>query len=74
MSEHINLTDDLTDDEFDVLAVFVVSRLKNREIAECLGMTVSAVKHHMTNLFRKFGVRSRTELVITILRDAERAS
>lgn len=36
---------------------------RNQEIAESLGIGVRTVKHHLTNIFRKCGVRNRTELV-----------
>lgn len=33
----------------------------NAQMAEALGITVHAVKFHLASIFRKFGVRNRTE-------------
>jgi hemoglobin len=40
----------------------------NKEIACGGGCSPKAVEYHVTNLFRKFGVTSRLELVATVLR------
>jgi two-component system, NarL family, nitrate/nitrite response regulator NarL len=33
----------------------------NAQMADALGITVHAVKFHLASIFRKFGVRNRTE-------------
>ena len=52
----------LTRRELEVLAA-VIEGHTNREIAGFLGITVWTVKHHLSRIFRKSGVRNRTELV-----------
>jgi len=44
------------------VAVLVVSGLTNREVAGQLFTTISTVEAHLTRIYRKAGVRSRTEL------------
>jgi DNA-binding NarL/FixJ family response regulator len=39
-----------------------VSGLSNREIAQALFVTLRTVEMHMSNVFRKLGVRARTQL------------
>ncbi|MBN1179837.1 MAG: response regulator transcription factor [Anaerolineae bacterium] len=57
----------LTEREFDVLRLAAKS-LSNREIADELCITVRTVQVHMSNIFGKMGVGSRTEAVLTALR------
>jgi DNA-binding CsgD family transcriptional regulator len=54
--------DDLTPRERDVLRL-ITSGAANADIARQLGVTVNTVKYHVANLLRKFGARSRAELV-----------
>jgi len=42
----------------------------NREVAEALYLTPKTVEFHLTRVYRKLGVRSRTELVRVMSRDA----
>ena len=44
------------------VAALVASGLTNREVAGQLFTTVSTVEAHLTRIYRKVGVRSRTEL------------
>jgi DNA-binding CsgD family transcriptional regulator/tetratricopeptide (TPR) repeat protein len=53
----------LTDAEMRV-ARLAASGLRNREIAEQLVMSVRTVEGHLSNVYAKIGVRSRTELVL----------
>lgn len=55
------------------IATQVVSGLRNREVAEILGLSEGTVKVHVHNIFRKLGVNSRTALAYK-WRDAERLS
>lgn len=51
-----------TQREIDVL-LLVERGMKNRDIAEKLGITVNTVKRHLDNMFVKFNVNSRTKLI-----------
>jgi two-component system nitrate/nitrite response regulator NarL len=53
----------LTSREEETFAL--VSRgMSNKEVARCLKCTERSVKHHMTNIMRKFNVRNRVEAVL----------
>jgi DNA-binding NarL/FixJ family response regulator len=53
---------DVTAREQEVLAL-VADGLANREIAEQLGISARTAQKHLENLFKKFAVHDRTELV-----------
>lgn len=53
----------LTPRQIEVLAEICAGR-PNREIAEYLGMSDDTVRAHATALFRRLGVRSRTEALL----------
>jgi len=44
----------------------VVRGFSNREVAETLFLSRKTVEFHLTNVYRKLGVRSRTELVRSV--------
>jgi NarL family two-component system response regulator LiaR len=52
--------DDLSDREREVLALLVEGR-SNAEIAECLFVSVAAVKYHVGSILSKLGAANRTE-------------
>jgi ATP/maltotriose-dependent transcriptional regulator MalT len=52
---------DLTEAERRVAAL-VAQGLKNREIGQALFMSLATVEAHLTRIYRKLGVRSRSEL------------
>jgi len=52
---------DLTSGEFRV-ARLVAQGLTNREVAEALFLSAKTVEFHLSNIYRKLGLRSRTEL------------
>ena len=56
----------LTRRESEVLKL--LPRMTNQEIAEHLGLTERTVKGHLTNIFQKMNVGSRTEAVLEALR------
>jgi DNA-binding CsgD family transcriptional regulator len=56
------LIEPLTPREHDVL-VLVADGLRNREVAERLGITEHTVKFHLAAIFGKLGASSRTEAV-----------
>jgi two-component system, NarL family, response regulator LiaR len=58
---------DLTQRERDVLEGLVDGR-RNQEIAQVLGISVPAVKFHVTHIFEKLQVSSRTEAAMEALR------
>jgi DNA-binding CsgD family transcriptional regulator len=45
------------------VAALVAEGLKNREIGQTLFMSVATVEAHLTRIYRKLGIRSRSELV-----------
>jgi DNA-binding CsgD family transcriptional regulator len=54
-------TGSLTDEEARI-AAFVIDGRRNREIAASLFISVATVEAHLTRIYRKLGVRSRSEL------------
>ena len=56
----------LTETESHV-ATLVTQGLTNREIAAAMFVTENTVQTHVRHIFRKFGVRSRTELALQLL-------
>lgn len=44
----------------------------NKQIARAMGISDQTVKEHITNLFRRFNVQNRTELVALLLSDKSR--
>ena len=63
---HIAL-DQLTDREVEVLKL-AAKGMSNREISDELIISVRTVQTHLTNIFNKMGVGSRTEAVVHALR------
>jgi DNA-binding NarL/FixJ family response regulator len=53
--------DELTRVERRVAALVAGGR-KNREVAQELFLTVATVEAHLTRIYRKLGIRSRSEL------------
>lgn len=51
------------------VAELVASGGTNREVADRLFVSVRAVELHLTSIYRKLGIRSRTELALKIVRD-----
>jgi DNA-binding CsgD family transcriptional regulator len=44
------------------IAELVAQGMRNREIGEALFMSVGTVEAHLTRIYRKLGIRSRSEL------------
>lgn len=63
-----NTTMPLTDREMEVLK-FAAAGASNREIAASLDLSPRTVQTHLRNVFEKLGVASRTQAVITGLRE-----
>jgi NarL family two-component system response regulator LiaR len=59
--------DELTEREVEVLKL-AAKGMSNREIARDLVISVRTVQTHLTNIFNKMGVGSRTEAVVHALR------
>ena len=64
--------DQLTPSELQV-ALRVADGLTNREVAGVLFLSVKTVEHHLSSIYRKLGVRSRTELARRIAADGTSA-
>jgi DNA-binding CsgD family transcriptional regulator len=60
--------DPLTTREHEVLGVLLDGK-SNREIAEILSISESTVKTHVRNIYSKYDVRSRAELISTVLKN-----
>jgi DNA-binding CsgD family transcriptional regulator len=58
----------LTPRESEVLRCAAVGRT-NLQVAGDLGISVHAVKFHLASIFRKLGVRNRTEAAVAFLAD-----
>ena len=44
------------------IAELVAEGMRNREIGQALFMSVGTVEAHLTRIYRKLGIRSRSEL------------
>ncbi|WP_218108298.1 response regulator transcription factor [Micromonospora matsumotoense] len=44
------------------MATTIANRLSNREATQRLFLSVKTIEFHLGNIFRKLGVRNRTEL------------
>lgn len=64
---------ELTDREADVVALVARGR-RNDEVAAELGLATKTVEAHLTRVYRKLGVRSRTELVARVAAARARAN
>jgi RNA polymerase sigma factor (sigma-70 family) len=60
---------DLTEREREVLNLVVEGRT-NKEIASGLNITERTVEQHLTHIYRKLGVSSRSEALIYVLRNS----
>lgn len=69
--EGVAATYGLTERELDVLE-FVLRGGGNKEIAQRLSLGLATVKTHLHHIFRKVGVRTRSELVARVLADLNR--
>ena len=59
--------DPLTGREQEVLQL-ILSGKSNREIAESLHITENTVKTHVRNIYSKYAVRSRAELISNLFK------
>jgi DNA-binding NarL/FixJ family response regulator len=60
--------ENLTEREIEVLSL-AARGMSNKEIAEALSVTVRTVKAHISNLFDKMDVASRTEAILKAVRE-----
>lgn len=51
----------------------VVSGHSNPEVAELLGLSLQTVKFHLTNVYAKLGIKTRTQLVAAVVNGSTRA-
>jgi DNA-binding CsgD family transcriptional regulator len=50
----------LTKRENEILKIVALGK-RNKEIAECLRISVTTTQNHLRHLYKKLGVRNRTE-------------
>ena len=62
MTHRSGNSDGPTEREREVIRLLVAGHT-NAEIGEILHLSVRTVEHHRANVFRKLGVRSRSELI-----------
>lgn len=58
----------LTDRELEVL-VFLADGMQNQQMANALEISLSTVKFHKTNIFRKLGVTTRSQALVTAVKN-----
>ena len=58
----------LTERESDILRL-VAKGYSNKSIARELGITISTVKTHLRNIFRKLDVEDRAQVIIKAIKD-----
>jgi DNA-binding NarL/FixJ family response regulator len=63
ISENVNQLTALTDRQQQI-AILVCDGLSNKLVARKLGLTEGTVKIHLYLIYKKLGVRSRTDLMI----------
>ena len=61
----------LTERQEDV-ARLLMKGVSNKEIARALGIELVTVKQHVGKIFRKLGVRNRTQAAVALAEEAER--
>ena len=66
--ERLQSKENLTDREIEVLRL-AATGMSNKEIAEKLSVTVRTVKAHISNIFVKMNVASRTEAILEAVRE-----
>ncbi len=67
-SDRSRSKENLSDREFEVLKL-AATGMSNKEIAERLSVTVRTVKAHLSNVFAKMSVASRTEAILAAVRE-----
>ena len=67
MSNRLPEVSMLTAREREVVHLLVADTLSNKEIAKRLGLTEGTVKLHLSQVYRKLGVKNRTAVVATFV-------
>lgn len=65
MSSQVDTASSLSDREREVVSL-VLKGWSNEEVAEHLFVTVSTVKYHLFNVYRKLKIKRRTELITAL--------
>jgi DNA-binding NarL/FixJ family response regulator len=65
--------EELTPHELQV-ALLVAQGLTNREVGSALFLSPKTIEHHLSAIYRKLGLRSRTQLAALLSEEVERAA
>jgi len=60
-------TKGLTYSEIAVITWLMTGGMSNQDIATTMGLSIKTVKFHLTNVYKKLGLKGRSQLIIYLL-------